>query len=207
MRQCPTCKKEKKWREFAGTGSCRECNKKSCSVCGTIFCPTGKKTHCSNRCNLLGNIKKTDSHCWEWQKATVGPSNKFKYGIIKIHTEKRKVLAHRLSYEIFKGKFDPDLFVCHHCDNPLCINPEHLFLGTNLDNSQDSIKKGRQFPIRSVAHLRKGISHGGKLCPDDVKEIRKLRSEGIRRKVIAEKYGITPEHVWLIVTKKSWSHI
>lgn len=203
MRACPKCHIEKKSSEFAGLGACRSCNKVPCPICKEIFCPTGKKTHCSNKCNLLGNVKITENGCWEWQKCKMRG-----YGVIHISREKRKVLAHRLSYEIFVGKFDGDLFVCHKCDNPTCINPDHLFLGTAQENMKDCLEKKRLFPIRSVAHLRGDkVSKGGKLSPEQVKEIRTLRSQGVKRKEIAERYNITPEHVHGIVTGKAWSHI
>ncbi len=202
MRICTTCKKEKKWRDFAGMGSCRECNKKICSICGKEFCPTGKKSHCSDRCNLLGNIKKSENGCWEWQKY----KTKHGYGVIK--RKPKNILSHRLSYEIFLGKFDNSLFVCHKCDNPSCINPDHLFLGTHIDNCNDCINKKRQFPINTVRHLRKGkVCRGAKLSPKEVQEIRQLKKDGIKRKVIAEKFNITSEHVWGITSLKAWSHI
>lgn len=204
MRTCPICNIQKLWKEFSGLGACRECNKKPCPQCGAIFCPTGKKTHCSSRCNLLGNIKINPNGCWEWQKGKI----KRGYGVIHLSKEKRRILAHRLSYEIFIGEFDQDLFVCHKCDNPSCINPDHLFLGTPLDNALDCQNKGRIFPIRSVAHKRGDkVSRGGKLTPNDVKEIRTLRLNGMKRKDIADKFNITPEHVYGITSNKAWSHI
>lgn len=203
MRICPTCKKEKLWKEFAKMGSCRDCNRKICSFCGNIFCPTGKKTHCSTRCNLLGNILKTQNDCWEWQKGKVSG-----YGRIRNPETKKLTLAHRLSYEIFNGKFDQQLFVCHHCDNPSCINPDHLFLGDYQTNNEDCRKKKRQFPIKSVSHLRSNkVSHGGKLSPKEILEIRILKQNGIKTRDIASKYAISPEYVWQITTKKAWSHI
>lgn len=202
MRLCPTCKKEKKWKEFSGIGSCRECNQKSCSVCGTTFCPTGKKTHCSNRCNLLGNIKINLNNCWEWQKSKTDG-----YGVIKIGKNK-KILAHRLSYQIFRGNFDDSLCVCHHCDNPSCLNPDHLFLGTPQENMKDCEKKLRLFPIRLVSHLRGDkVSHGSKLNIDKVKEIRKFHQQGISAKKISEMFSISYRHAWLVIKKRIWGHI
>lgn len=81
--------------------------------------------------------KHTLSGCWEWTGARL----KFGHGIF--WTGDRKVVAHRWAYEDAKGPIPPGLIACHHCDNPPCVNPEHIFIGTHKDNSQDAIKKGR----------------------------------------------------------------
>src|SRR5262245_47915665 len=74
--------------------------------------------------------------CWLW---TAGLDS-HGYGLFKAKYTRR---ATRVSYEIFKEPFDPRLWVLHHCDTPRCVNPEHLFLGTVKDNTQDAFKKGR----------------------------------------------------------------
>ena len=80
--------------------------------------------------------KKTN--CWEWQ----GYLDRDGYG--QLHINQTKVnKAHRLSYEIHKGEISSNLCVCHKCDNPKCVNPEHLFLGTHQDNIKDKVSKGR----------------------------------------------------------------
>lgn len=82
-------------------------------------------------------------HCWEWQ-AGLGSSG---YGCfnIKLSVNKWKAIpAHRYSYEYFVGPLG-DNFCCHHCDNPLCVNPEHLRQGTNQDNVNDKMKRGRHY--------------------------------------------------------------
>jgi hypothetical protein len=75
--------------------------------------------------------------CWEWQ----GKLDRYGYGVFKIGNQSYK--AHRYSYELYNGTFDKHLHVLHKCDNPKCVNPAHLFLGTNQDNIQDKISKGR----------------------------------------------------------------
>lgn len=78
-----------------------------------------------------------ENSCWEW----IASLTKYGYGSFGIG-KNRVLLAHRVSYKIYKG--DPsDLLVCHACDNPKCVNPEHLFLGTHKDNTTDSVNKGR----------------------------------------------------------------
>jgi len=83
-------------------------------------------------------IKNNDNECWGWNGALTDG-----YGQLRFKLNGRMLRAHRVSYEIHFGKIPAGMFVCHKCDNPICSNPTHLFLGTNLDNLNDCIKKGR----------------------------------------------------------------
>ena len=87
---------------------------------------------------IKSNFEVQESGCWFW----LGTLDKYGYGQIKVG--KKTFKAHRYSYEIHYGPFDKTLHVCHHCDQPSCINPEHLFLGTAKDNAIDRANKGRQ---------------------------------------------------------------
>lgn len=82
-------------------------------------------------------IVNPDTYCWEYTKYI----NKWGYGRLRYNGKKH--LAHRLIYEFIIGNIPKNMLVCHHCDNPKCINPYHLFVGTNKDNHTDAIKKGR----------------------------------------------------------------
>lgn len=88
-------------------------------------------------------VKKTDGGCWLW----IGSTNKVKPGSgagqIRIKGRKNPVLAHRISWEIHKGPIPEGMNVCHSCDNPPCVNPDHLFLGSQSDNLKDMFAKGR----------------------------------------------------------------
>src|SRR5436190_23826490 len=91
---------------------------------------------------LQEGIKKSETGCWEWQGATRTKIKNMPYGGIKIFQKTH--LVHRVSYEHYIGPIPEGMQVLHKCDNPKCINPEHLFIGTNLDNVADKLKKGRQ---------------------------------------------------------------
>ena len=98
---------------------------------------------------FFDKINKTDN-CWLWTAAMRGG-----YGVIKI--KGKGVSAHRLSYEIHKGPIENGLLVCHKCDNRKCVNPDHLFLGTQSDNMIDCSKKGRLvYPDNEKFHYKKG---------------------------------------------------
>lgn len=90
------------------------------------------------------NIKKDfENNCWEWK----GAKNRHGYGVIYSYSSFKKyahLRAHRVSWEIYNAEEIPNgLYICHHCDNPSCVNPNHLFLGTQKDNILDSVRKGR----------------------------------------------------------------
>lgn len=90
---------------------------------------------------FLSKVVKTDS-CWLWNQSL----DRDGYGSVNI--ENIRLKAHRAAYFLFVGDFEDDKFVCHTCDNPRCVNPDHLFLGTHLDNERDKDLKGRR-PITS----------------------------------------------------------
>jgi predicted XRE-type DNA-binding protein len=136
-----------------------------------------------------------DTGCWEWGGAKVKG-----YGKMKV---KRKLVSvHRMSAAMFLG-FDlsSSLFVCHHCDNPVCWNPHHLFIGTQQDNMRDRDTKGRGGSF-------KGEQNGAaRLTEKDVLEIRRRVTEGATQSSIAREFGIAQPSVSDIVNRKKWKHI
>jgi hypothetical protein len=128
-------------------------------------------------------VQKTDS-CWEW----VGKKDHAGYGYFKGGRT-----AHRFSWEITHGPIPEGLCICHHCDNPSCVRPDHLFLGTHQDNVWDSKRKGRR---------------PAKLNVEAVKEIRKHeeRTYKIARK-LAAKFEVTATAIWNVWTGQSWKHV
>jgi len=132
--------------------------------------------------------------CWEW----TGALDNNGYGKIKEGVRGSKMLlAHRLSWGLENGPIPKGKCVLHLYDNPRCVNPAHLFLGTQADNLHDMAKKGRS---------RRGERHGrAKLTEQDVHEIRQMLKGGIFQRVIAEKYGVTRATIGAINTGKSWA--
>jgi hypothetical protein len=125
-------------------------------------------------------VNKTDS-CWLWT------SHCDKDGYGRLWRNGYKQQAHRVSWRIAHG-YMPDELVLHKCDVPACVNPEHLFLGTQKDNMHDAVAKGRK----------------GKLSSTDVDEIRRLVEAGVRQKDIARQFDISQQHVNNIVRGYRW---
>lgn len=144
---------------------------------------------------LLSRIKVTPAGCFEWQ----GCRRVKGYGSINVSGFSK--LAHRASYEAFRKPIPAGLLVCHHCDNPCCINPAHLFVGTALDNSMDCIRKKRN------RHL-KGEEHPNAVLQSiDIIMMRRDRQNGTSLYRLAKRYGVTVSHVQLIIERKAWKHI
>lgn len=140
------------------------------------------------------DASKGATECWLWmaQRTEAG------YGHIRAGGHgSRTVLAHRVSWEFANGPVPDGLFVLHACDNPPCVNPSHLFLGTALDNGNDAAAKGR-----SPRGERNGRA---KLTESEVEEIRRIyASGGVLQKTIAAKYGVTQSHISTVVRRAGW---
>lgn len=105
-----------------------------CEYCNKLCFKKTKRALCSFECRILGNIKKIDD-CWIW----LGKKNRDGYGEIMIDGKRRRLT--RLVYEFYKNPLSENKYVCHTCDIPACINPNHLWEGTNQENQIDRIKK------------------------------------------------------------------
>lgn len=136
---------------------------------------------------------KKPNECWFWQAGIQKGYGCFWNG--------RMSSAHRFSWVLANGKIPIGLSVCHKCDNPLCVNPAHLFLGTQVENIQDSIKKGR------FSRARGERQHLSKLTDSKVKEMRELQKTGLTFKKLAETYGVTIAAAHRAVRGFTWKHV
>lgn len=136
----------------------------------------------------------TETGCWLWTGALASDG----YGLVSQRVDGKNICkrAHRLSYELHVGPIPTGASVLHKCDTPICINPQHLFIGTQKDNTDDARRKGR--------HVH-GERHGAsKLTEDDVRAIR-IDSRSLRE--IAKAYGVTPGPIYAIKSGRKWRHV
>lgn len=149
-------------------------------------------------------VVKTEN-CWLWQAP---PSTK-KYA--QVTYKGRYEGVHRVSYRLHFGEFDETLLVCHHCDTPLCVRPDHLFLGTYQENADDMVRKGRSTmgarngSISKPECLKRGTENPNhKLTDWDVRVIRKLGRAGVSHREIGRAFGVAPSTVDRILLNLSW---
>jgi hypothetical protein len=134
-------------------------------------------------------VFKADDDCWYWQGAR-DPND---YGRIGIGHQ-RTFLAHRVAWALVYG--DPgEWHVLHKCDNPACVNPDHLFLGTNEDNIEDRVRKGRS------------VRTNWKLSPEQVVQIRELRRSGLSYNQIGANFGIAHTTARRICLEITWKRL
>lgn len=149
-------------------------------------------------------VEQPKDGCWTWR----GCKSSQGYGYVRINGKTNK--AHRIAYEIAYGRPPDNLLVCHHCDNPSCVRPDHLWLGTNKDNTLDRHNKGRTVMCRNpggykLKRSRKGeLAARVKLKNRQVDEIRaKYEARAATIKMLATEYNVSPHTVWHIVTYRT----
>lgn len=156
----------------------------------------------------------SSSGCWDWTAYI----NKWGYGTFGFSGD--TWLVHRVSWTEHNGPIPEGLLVCHHCDNPKCVRPDHLFLGTDKDNSDDKRKKGRwtsghrprgkdHWCARIPSSIPRGERNGhAKITDDDVRFIRKSFKRGVvTYKMLGEKFGMDYTNIRAIVKRRTWRHI
>lgn len=141
--------------------------------------------------DLTAYVIDPDSGCWVWQKGI----QSYGYGTVWYGETRSRRLAHRVLYELHRGPIPDGLFVLHRCDNPPCVNPDHLFLGTARDNAQDCVSKGR-WPSKAGMNST--------LTPKAVQDI---RTSGESQKVLADRYGVSQSTISRAKNGKCWSHV
>lgn len=148
---------------------------------------------------LLSKIEHDSNGCWNWT------ASKFRDGYGQFKANRKNLKAHRVSYLIFIGDIPEGLCVCHRCDNPACVNPEHLFLATNQENTADRHSKARD------AHGERQWK--AKLTNAEVSEILSRYTPGINQAntgnavQLAAEYGISRATLGHLIRRKTWKHI
>lgn len=201
---------------------CREAHKKAkvtfygnteCQTCGSLFhwkrsIKQGAAKFCSNKCkkNHLGennffdrklkifnrHVVKYENSCWDWKGYIRGG-----YSVFMVN--KKHVLAHRFSWSLLNGEIPKEKQINHHCDNPKCTRPDHLYLGTSQENDRDRVARDRQ---------AKGSKNGdSKLNEEKVSEIKKLLKMGVTITRLAKDYNVSQTCIWLIKSGKKWKHV
>lgn len=140
--------------------------------------------------------------CWEW----AGAKNEHGYGVIgRGRRSDGNTKAHRVSYQIFHGaKLTPSELVLHRCDNPSCVNPLHLWVGTPKENSRDMLEKGRGTP----PPVRRGVENNkAKLDEIKIQQIFHLRNKGHTTYEIAEIFGVSRSAICSALNRHTWRHV
>jgi len=158
--------------------------------------------------DFWNQTRKTDS-CWIWTGSKTGSLGYGRFGF-----RNKYYLAHRLSWEFHFGEIPKGMQICHHCDNPLCVNPDHLFMGTQSDNIKDAVKKGRMKNLFKKGHTGLDFQrpcgencHFSKLKLKDIIKIKELLKRGIRTMEIASKFGLSQRYIYDIKNGEAWKHI
>lgn len=161
----------------------------------------GRTTSCG--CNRFKDkfvkLKKhyqiSDKGCWEW----TGSIDQNGYGVMNIAKKHKR--AHRISYECFYGKIPENSFICHHCDNRKCINPEHIYCGDSETNSKDMDDRKRRNALKGEENPRSRLKN------DDVLKIRELYKQGVNGVELSKLFNCPHTLIYSIINRKLWRHI
>ena len=140
--------------------------------------------------------------CWNWRTGKRG----------KLWDGKRKVMAYRFSYALAHGPFDESLMGCHICDNPACVNPRHLFLGTGADNMKDAAVKGRMSsgPKHSGFQPKGTDVYCAKLTESDVQFIRqqyRSRDKSFGAHALGRRFGVSKTAILYAIKGRNWKSV
>lgn len=155
---------------------------------------------------FMDKVSKTDT-CWIW----TGGKRHFGYGVFSMGG--KLYGSHRMSWELFKGAIPKGMWILHKCDNPSCVNPDHLFLGTPKDNMGDMIKKGRNRPKNGwIAMMKVRKIHFGesnprsKLKGSEVEQILSTPKRFGYMSELARKFNVTHEAIRSVINGKTWTN-
>ncbi len=189
-KQCYRCKRELPFSEFTKRSTTTDGYDSYCRACKAQkhqeYRHGKMKLEASDVRRFMEKVKVSENGCWEWTASV----NWAGYGHFDFYSIRS---AHRFSYYIFKGDLPEGMEVCHSCDNPKCVNPAHLWLGTRSENISDAAMKGRTNSV--------------KLSPTDVLSMRELHSSGLTVDDLALRYGVSTDTVKDIVNGRTWTSI
>lgn len=149
-------------------------------------------------------LRKMTNGCWIWLGAKTKRINGYGLVTLRINKKYKTTSAHRVAYTLYCGPIPDGLDVCHRCDNPPCVNPDHLFVATRKKNLSDMRHKGRARHPFGENHAR------AKLSSEDVKNIRSEYRPYLRDRsgrALARKYNVHPSTINLIIKNKNWKNI
>lgn len=177
----------------------------NCRFCGATFrCVTSSNCYCSVWCQLWSRVERRQGGCWLWR----GARQTNGYGHMRVGGRSGKSEApHRLVAAMTIGPVD-GIFVLHSCDNPLCCNPAHLWLGTQKDNMVDMSRKGRSGPANSPWLMVRGEGHANARLNDEaVRTIRAKHAAGESVASMARLFGVAPFTVHSVIVGRTWRHV
>jgi hypothetical protein len=149
--------------------------------------------------------KSAPSGCWLWTGTKNGTGYGWVYTGYKMNGAKVRSfmkLAHRIAYMLTHGEIPEGKHICHHCDNPPCVNPAHLYAGTQKENTTDAWRRGRR-TMNKIDNA--GEKHG--MARLDEKTVLEIRASSGPQRAIASHFGISQGAVYLIKARKRWAHI
>ena len=159
-----------------------------CPTCGVPTIMTNGNAHgyCSDECKLANHVSVTETGCWEW----TGQRDQDGYG------RASRTQAHRLMWRVVHGTAPGRLLVRHKCDNPPCVNPDHLELGTQQDNMDDCVRRGRS---------RQGVAHHKAILTDQ--QVQEIRSSNATARKLAIELNVSVYTIYDVRSGKNWSHV
>ena len=170
-----------------------------CVDCGTsVQLPNGRCMPCHRNHRIVEfwrqvDLSATGDGCWPW----LGSLGKGGYG--RVSYRGWQTYSHRVSWLLANGAIPAGMYVLHRCDNPPCVRPSHLFLGTLADNNRDRSSKGRSARLAGSRNPR------SRLTERAVRLIRQDFAAGVPQKVLAAQWGVSPAHISQIVTFRRWA--
>lgn len=129
--------------------------------------------------------------CWIWKGKEISNT-----GVPRMEIRGRRFSVARAAYRLFKGLIPKDFSVLHHCDQPFCVNPGHLFLGTQADNIADAVRKRRN-PF--------GERHGNAVLTES--DVQRIRSSHLSKRTLGCIMGVDPKHIYQIRSRRAWRHV